>query len=62
RNLGREGEQIRVTTLSALNPADVDMLSIVLVGSTATRRIDRPDGGAWLYTPRGYDRKLDAAS
>jgi len=62
RNLGREGEQIRVTTLSALNPADVDMLSIVLVGSTATRRIDRPDGGAWLYTPRGYDGKLDAAS
>jgi len=62
RNLGRDGEQLRLTTLGALDPADVDMLSIVLIGSGATRRVERPDGGAWLYTPRGYDRKLDAAS
>ena len=62
RNLGRGGEQLRLTTLTALDPADVDMLSIVLVGSSSTRRVERPDGGAWLYTPRGYDRKRDAAS
>jgi cobalt-precorrin 5A hydrolase / precorrin-3B C17-methyltransferase len=62
RNLGRDGEQLRLTTLAALAPDEVDMLSIVLVGSSTTRRVDRPDGGAWLYTPRGYDRKLDAAS
>jgi cobalt-precorrin 5A hydrolase/precorrin-3B C17-methyltransferase len=57
RNLGREGEYVAVTTLAALDPADVDMLSLVLVGSSATRRIARPDGGDWLYTPRGYAAK-----
>ena len=62
RNLGRDGERLQLTTLAALDPAGVDMLSIVLIGSSTTRCVTRPDGGAWLYTPRGYDRKLDAAS
>jgi cobalt-precorrin 5A hydrolase/precorrin-3B C17-methyltransferase len=61
RNLGRAGEAVRVTTLAALAPGDVDMLSIVLVGSSATRRVTRPDGGEWMYTPRGYEQKLEAA-
>ena len=61
RNLGRPGEAVRVTTLAALAPEDVDMLSIVLIGSSATRAVVRPDGGTWLYTPRGYERKLEAA-
>ncbi len=61
RNLGRGGEALRLTTLTALDPADVDMLSIVLIGSSTTRRVKRPDGGEWLYTPRGYDRKSEAA-
>jgi cobalt-precorrin 5A hydrolase/precorrin-3B C17-methyltransferase len=61
RNLGRADESMRITTLAVLDPGDVDMLSIVLVGSSATRRVKRPDGGTWLYTPRGYERKLEAA-
>ncbi len=61
RKLGRDGEALRITTLAALDPADVDMLSIVLIGSSTTRRIKRPDGGEWLYTPRGYDSKSEAA-
>jgi cobalt-precorrin 5A hydrolase / cobalt-factor III methyltransferase / precorrin-3B C17-methyltransferase len=61
RNLGRDGEALRITTLVALDPAEVDMLSIVLVGSSTTRRVKRPDGGEWLYTPRGYDSKSEAA-
>jgi len=54
RNLGREGERLRVTTLGSLDPGEVDMLTVVLVGARGTRRIPRPDGGAWVYTPRGY--------
>jgi cobalt-precorrin 5A hydrolase/precorrin-3B C17-methyltransferase len=61
RNLGRDGESLRITTLSALDPAAVNMLSIVLVGSSATRVVTRPDGGQWLYTPRGYADKSVAA-
>ena len=57
RNLGREGERVTVTTLDALDPETVDMLTLVLVGSSTTRAVPRPDGGAWVYTPRGSDRK-----
>ena len=57
RNLGRPGEAVSLTTLAALDPATVDMLSLVLIGSSATRVVARPDGGAWVYTPRGYERK-----
>ena len=59
RNLGRPGESLRVTTLAALDPAEVDMLTVVLVGASTTRRLARPDGGAWVYTPRGYAAKSE---
>ena len=36
---------------------DVDMLTLVIVGSSATRAVPRPDGGVWVYTPRGYAAK-----
>ena len=53
RKLGRTGESLSVITLGALDPANVDMLTVVLVGSSASRRIEH-GGGAWVYTPRGY--------
>jgi cobalt-precorrin 5A hydrolase/precorrin-3B C17-methyltransferase len=52
RNLGRAGERIAVTTLGAIAADDVDMLTLVLVGSSATRLI--PGARPRLYTPRGY--------
>jgi cobalt-precorrin 5A hydrolase/precorrin-3B C17-methyltransferase len=55
RNLGRDGESLRVVRLDALNPGELDMLTLVLVGSSATRAVARGDGGLWVYTPRGYD-------
>jgi len=54
RNLGRDGERIAITNLAALDPAQADMLTLVLIGSSATRQLaDRP----MLYTPRGYAAK-----
>jgi cobalt-precorrin 5A hydrolase/precorrin-3B C17-methyltransferase len=52
RNLGRAGEAQRVLHLSDLAEADVDMLSLVLIGNRHTRLMsgDPPR----LYTPRGY--------
>jgi cobalt-precorrin 5A hydrolase/precorrin-3B C17-methyltransferase len=52
RNLGRDGEEQHFLALSELAGAELDMLSIVVVGSRSTRRLDadRPR----LYTPRGY--------
>ena len=49
RNLGREGEVVRRMELSALVTDDVDMLTVVIVGSSRTRTV-----GDWVYTPRGY--------
>jgi len=52
RNLGRPGEQGRNLALSELADAEVDMLTLVLVGSSTTRRLDTDPPR--LYTPRGY--------
>ena len=49
RSLGRDGEMVTRTRLDRLTVADVDMLSVVIVGSSRTR-----DTGSWIYTPRGY--------
>jgi cobalt-precorrin 5A hydrolase/precorrin-3B C17-methyltransferase len=64
RNLGREGERVAVVDLAALDIDAVDMLTLVIVGSSETRRVARPDGGVWVYTPRGYAAKqsLEQAS
>ena len=57
RNLGRPGESVTVIALDELTPERVDMLTLVLIGSRETRRVARGDGGAWVYTPRGYAAK-----
>lgn len=57
RNLGRDGEAVRITEAAQVAAAQVDMLTVVLVGSSQTRRLARGDGGAWVYTPRGYAAK-----
>ncbi|MBV9522061.1 MAG: precorrin-3B C(17)-methyltransferase [Alphaproteobacteria bacterium] len=59
RNLGREGESLTVTTLAALAPEAVDMLTLVLIGSSETRLLATRK--PWLYTPRGYVARLRQA-
>jgi cobalt-precorrin 5A hydrolase / precorrin-3B C17-methyltransferase len=54
RNLGRAGEDVRVITLGELVPASADMRTVILVGSSQTKLIPRPDGSNWVYTPRSY--------
>jgi cobalt-precorrin 5A hydrolase/precorrin-3B C17-methyltransferase len=53
RNLGREGETVDIAPLAEFTPARVDMLSLLIVGSSRTRRLGRKHG-ALAYTPRGY--------
>ena len=57
RNLGRPDEAVRVISLGELSTDGVDMTTLVLVGSSETRRIDRGSEGVWVYTPRGYAAK-----
>ncbi len=56
-NLGRKGELVRVVALKQLEVDDVDMLTVVIVGSSQTRSIRTGDGREWVYTPRGYAAK-----
>jgi cobalt-precorrin 5A hydrolase / cobalt-factor III methyltransferase / precorrin-3B C17-methyltransferase len=60
-NLGREGELIRVVPLGSLNVDDVDMLTVVVVGSSNSSTVTTGDGKTWVYTPRGYARKEGSA-
>ncbi len=53
RNVGRVGESIVVRTLEQLSPQEVDMRTLVLVGSSKTRTVPH-SGGVWVYTPRTY--------
>ena len=49
RQLGRADETIQHTTLEALNPADVDMLTVVLIGNSTTY-----SKAGKMVTPRWY--------
>ena len=60
RNLGREGERVTLTTLADLDVDKVDMLTVVLVGSSASRMVELPNGRRFAYTPRGYEKKFNA--
>jgi cobalt-precorrin 5A hydrolase/precorrin-3B C17-methyltransferase len=57
RNLGRVEEKVQVITLENLDPTQVDMLTVVLVGSSQTRRLQLLNGEVKVYTPRGYANK-----
>ena len=56
-NLGREGEKVRIVPLGELSVDDVDMLTVVIVGSSDSRVVTTGDGKSWVYTPRGYSGK-----
>ncbi len=51
----RPEERIEITALGEADPERADMRTLVLIGSAATRRIDRPGARPWLYAPRGSD-------
>jgi cobalt-precorrin 5A hydrolase/precorrin-3B C17-methyltransferase len=60
-NLGREGESVRIVELAALNIDDVDMLTVVIVGSSESRVVTSGEGRRFVYTPRGYAGKAGSA-
>ncbi|KRP52869.1 precorrin-3B C(17)-methyltransferase [Pseudomonas poae] len=60
RDIGRPGQTLRVTTLGQLTPEQVDMRTMVLIGSSTTCTFPRAGGGEWVYTPRWYGDKPNA--
>ena len=55
RAVSRPDERIELTTLADADPSIADMSTLVLVGSSATRRVVRSEGGCWIYSPRSYE-------
>ncbi len=57
-NLGRPEETLRYRRLDQLEVDEVDMLTVVLVGSSNSRLAALGEGPR-MYTPRGYARRID---
>lgn len=57
RNLGRDTERLTIKTLGDLTADDADMLTLVLIGSSQSRRARRGNR-EFIYTPRGYEKKV----
>ena len=56
RQAGREEQEIKVTTLGAFDPENVDMFTVILVGNSQTYIADGK-----MITPRGYYREEQQA-
>jgi cobalt-precorrin 5A hydrolase / precorrin-3B C17-methyltransferase len=54
RNVGRAGETLAIEPLAEFDPSAVDMLSLLIVGSSRTRILATQAGRSFVYTPRGY--------
>ena len=57
-SLGRPEEHLRYRRLADLQVDEVDMLTVVLVGSSHSRIVERGEGPR-MFTPRGYARRID---
>lgn len=64
KNLGRDGEDVLVTALEKIDQDSIDMLTLLIIGSSRTRIAERLHGRPFVYTPRGYldddDKALSA--
>jgi cobalt-precorrin 5A hydrolase/precorrin-3B C17-methyltransferase len=54
RDIGRPGASLTVTSLGELRSTQVDMRTMIIIGSSTTRRFVCDDQREWVYTPRWY--------
>ena len=52
RQAGREEQEIKITTLGAFDPEDVDMFTVIIIGNSQSYIADNK-----MITPRGYYRE-----
>ena len=53
RQAGRENQEVKITTLGALDPEDVDMFTVMLIGNSQSYVVNDK-----MVTPRGYFGEL----
>ncbi|GAA2825432.1 precorrin-2 C(20)-methyltransferase [Kitasatospora paracochleata] len=54
RDVGGPTERIRTVRLADLDPAEVDMRTLLLIGSSQTKAVARDNGTEVVWTPRRY--------
>ena len=55
RAVGRTDERIRIVPLAEVEASMADMSTIVIIGASTTRLIERPESATpYVYTPRSY--------
>ena len=54
RQAGREEQEVKVTTLGAFDPEDVDMFTVILIGNSQSYTAEGK-----MITPRGYYREKE---
>ncbi|AIB14189.1 precorrin-3B C17-methyltransferase (plasmid) [Azospirillum argentinense] len=52
--VGRPDEALTITTLGAVDAAQADMRTCVIIGASHTRLVPREGAQPWVYTPRSY--------
>lgn len=52
RDVGRAGETVRVVGLGDVDPSEIDMRTVLIIGSSTTRTFTDPSGTTRTYTPR----------
>jgi len=52
KSIGREKEEIILATLDTVDPAQVDMSTLVMIGASGTKHISRENARDWIYTAR----------
>ena len=57
-SLGRIEEKLKYTTLAEVNILEVNMLTVVIIGSSQSKLVSLGEGKR-MYTPRGYAQKID---
>ncbi len=68
RQAGRPGQEVRITTLEALDPDTIDMFCVIIIGNSQSyvNRRPQPADGApvpdVIITPRGYYREEAAVA
>ena len=56
--VSRTDERIEIADLASADPSRADMRTLVMIGSSATRLVPRPNGEPWVYTPRRVEASV----
>lgn len=55
RDIGRKTEKIRCIKLRDIDPNEIDMFTMLIIGSRSTKEYQTADLSKRIYTPRGYN-------